>query len=53
MIFWTTWMLGMIAGLICLGAAMENNGRFRWFFLACSYFSMASGVIGSMLAVPL
>jgi len=54
MIFWTTWMLGIIAGAVCLLVAMDPpkpSRRFLW--LACSYFSMASGVIASIANVPL
>jgi hypothetical protein len=54
MIFWTTWMFGLIAGAVCLLVALDPprpSTRFVW--LAGSYFSMASGVIGSLLAVPL
>lgn len=53
MIFWTTWMFAVIGGLVCLGAAMEDNGLHRWGWLGSAYFCMASGVIGSMAAVPL
>lgn len=53
MIFWTTWMFAIIGGLVCLGAAIDSFGVRRWGWLGSSYFCMASGVIGSMAAVPL
>lgn len=52
MIFWTAWLFGIIAGLVCLGAAIERPGA-PWFWAGCAYFCAASGVIGSLLAVPL
>ena len=52
MIFWTTWMFAIVVGFVCLGAAIDRPGR-RWFWLSSGYFCMASGVIGSMMAVPL
>lgn len=54
MIFWTTWMFGLIIGAVCLLVALDPprpSRRFVW--LAASYFSMASGVIASLLGVPL
>ncbi len=54
MIFWTTWMLAIIAGAVCVGAAMESYvPAKRWLWLGCGYFSMSSGVVCSMLGVPL
>ncbi|HSL52006.1 MAG TPA: hypothetical protein VK878_23300 [Candidatus Deferrimicrobiaceae bacterium] len=52
MIFWTTWVFGLMVGAVCLAAALDCRPR-QWFYLAGAYFSMASGVIMSMLAVPL
>lgn len=54
MIFWTTWMFAVITGAVCLGVAMERPDALRrYFWLGCSYFSMASGVIATALGVPL
>lgn len=54
MIFWTTWMFGIVLGAVCLLVALDPpQPPMRWFWLSCSYFSMGSGVIGSLLAVPL
>lgn len=52
MLFWTTWMMSFVGGVVCLGAAMDTP-RLRFFWLCCSYFLMASGVIGSLIGVPL
>lgn len=52
MIFWTTWVFAIIAGFVALGAAIESPGR-PWFWAGCAYFCAASGVLGSLLDVPL
>jgi len=54
MIFWTTWMFGLIVGAVCLAVALDPPiPKLRWVWLTCSYFSMASGVIGSLIGAPL
>lgn len=52
MIFWTTWMMGILLGFVCLAAAIDRPDR-KWLWLGCSYFSMASGVVMSMIDVSL
>jgi hypothetical protein len=52
MIFWTTWILGILLGFVCLGAAIDEP-QFQKFWLCCSYFSMASGVIGSLIGTSI
>lgn len=52
MIFWTTWMAGFIAAVICIGAAIDRPQQ-QWFWLCCSYFAAFSGVALSLVGVPL